>query len=194
MAEQEFVAEWFRYAEMDLTTAVFDFENMYPAPLEIICYHCQQAAEKFLKAVIIYFGKETEKTHDLSKLLNVLESFVPVSIDMRQMAVSLTQLATKTRYPETIFIDETITKNALAYAKQIKEWAERTVYKSDDTMLKQQRVYSVNTTESNYNRGLADGSHSAKIEFADKLFLKHYDIETIAELTGLSIDELETLK
>ena len=127
MAEQEFVAEWLRYAEMDLTTAIFDFENMYPAPLEIICYHCQQAAEKFLKAVIVSFDKEVEKTHDLSKLLNVLEGFVPVSVDMRQLAVSLTQLATKTRYPETIFIDETITKNAVEHAKQIKEWAENII-------------------------------------------------------------------
>lgn len=46
--DKEIIVEWFRFANMDLTTAKFNFENMHPAPLEIICYHCQQAAEKYL--------------------------------------------------------------------------------------------------------------------------------------------------
>lgn len=42
--DKELVDEWFRFANMDLNTAKYLFENMHPAPLEIICYHCQQAA------------------------------------------------------------------------------------------------------------------------------------------------------
>ena len=45
MAKESF-SEWLRYANMDLDAAKFLFENQYPKPLEIICYHCQQAAEK----------------------------------------------------------------------------------------------------------------------------------------------------
>ncbi len=89
MDKQELVAEWIRYAEMDLTTAKFDFENMHPAPLEIICYHCQQAAEKFLKAIIIYYGEEPERTHDISKLLNVIKNFVDIPVEFRLFAIQL---------------------------------------------------------------------------------------------------------
>ena len=58
MAEEEFVAEWFRYAFMDFDNAKFLFENRYPPPLEIICYHCQQSAEKYLKGILVSFDIE----------------------------------------------------------------------------------------------------------------------------------------
>ncbi|WP_282433370.1 HEPN domain-containing protein [Desulfosporosinus sp. FKA] len=38
-------------AETGLQSALF-LLNMHPAPLEIICYHCQQSAEKYLKGYI----------------------------------------------------------------------------------------------------------------------------------------------
>ena len=44
------IDEWLRFANMDLDLAKHSFATMHPAPLEIICYHCQQAAEKFLKS------------------------------------------------------------------------------------------------------------------------------------------------
>jgi HEPN domain-containing protein len=43
--------EWQRLAAMDLNTAEY-LQNMSPLPLEIICYHCQQSAEKYLKGNI----------------------------------------------------------------------------------------------------------------------------------------------
>jgi len=36
---------------MDLGTAEY-LQNMSPLPLEIICYHCQQSAEKYLKGYL----------------------------------------------------------------------------------------------------------------------------------------------
>ncbi|MBP5705748.1 MAG: HEPN domain-containing protein, partial [Spirochaetales bacterium] len=105
---------------------------MHPAPLEIICYHCQQAAEKFLKSVIVAFDEEVEKTHDLLKLLNTLEQIVEVSVDMRKLAVTLTQFATKTRYPDSVFIDEDITKRAITQAEQVKIWAEKIIAEKSD--------------------------------------------------------------
>ena len=41
------IDEWLRFANMDLDAAKFSFKTMPPAPLEIICFHCQQAAEAF---------------------------------------------------------------------------------------------------------------------------------------------------
>lgn len=47
--------EWQRYAAQDLSSAEF-LLTMKPQPLEIICYHCQQCAEKNLKSFMAYQG------------------------------------------------------------------------------------------------------------------------------------------
>ncbi len=48
--------EWIRFAEMDLGSAEY-LLNMHPTPVEVICYHCQQSAEKYLKGYIVLHGK-----------------------------------------------------------------------------------------------------------------------------------------
>ena len=40
------IKEWLRFVEMDRSTAQHLFNTMHPQPLEIICFHCQQAVEK----------------------------------------------------------------------------------------------------------------------------------------------------
>ena len=47
------VKQWIDYAAQDLGVARHLFENYHPKPLEIVCYHCQQSAEKAIKAVIV---------------------------------------------------------------------------------------------------------------------------------------------
>ena len=47
------VAEWFDMAEMDLKVAMHLINTFHPIPVEIICYHCQQCAEKATKAIIM---------------------------------------------------------------------------------------------------------------------------------------------
>jgi HEPN domain-containing protein len=43
------VKEWYDLAKMDLGAAKHLEAAYYPKPLEIICFHCQQAAKKELK-------------------------------------------------------------------------------------------------------------------------------------------------
>ena len=45
--------EWQRIAAMDLSTAEY-LLGMSPLPIEIICYHCQQSAEKYLKGYLVF--------------------------------------------------------------------------------------------------------------------------------------------
>jgi len=66
----EIVAEWIRFSDMDLEAAKHLYENMNPKPLEIICYHCQQSAEKALKAYLISSGIKPERTHNLNYLID----------------------------------------------------------------------------------------------------------------------------
>lgn len=52
-------------AAMDLGVARYLDETYRPKPLEIICYHCQQAAEKAIKALIIYYGVSVRYPNEL---------------------------------------------------------------------------------------------------------------------------------
>ena len=46
----EAIPIWLEYADGDLSTAQFLYDKQWPRQLEIICYHCQQAGEKAVKA------------------------------------------------------------------------------------------------------------------------------------------------
>ena len=55
------VKEWITFANQDFYSAKY-LLNMHPTPLEVICYHCQQAAEKVLKGYLIYCDIEPPRT------------------------------------------------------------------------------------------------------------------------------------
>jgi HEPN domain-containing protein len=66
-----------------------------------LCYNAQQAVEKGLKALLIFYGEKIERslmTHDLFVLLKNLERYVEVPDEMIDAAV-LTEYAIGTRYP-----------------------------------------------------------------------------------------------
>jgi HEPN domain-containing protein len=55
MNNKDIANEWFAFADNDLKSAKF-LLRMHPTPLEIICYLCQQSAEKYLKGFIAMNG------------------------------------------------------------------------------------------------------------------------------------------
>ncbi len=64
MDNTDIAKEWFKMAETDLSSAKF-LQKMQPVPVEIICYHCQQSVEKYLKRFLALKGEEINRTHDL---------------------------------------------------------------------------------------------------------------------------------
>jgi HEPN domain-containing protein len=64
-------AQWVRKAEEDIEAARSLAVQAKP-PRDIVCFHCQQAAEKYLKALLQEFGVAVPKTHNLNDLLNLL--------------------------------------------------------------------------------------------------------------------------
>jgi HEPN domain-containing protein len=66
-----------------------------------ICFHCQQTAEKYLKALLQQLGQVVPRTHDLEVLLDLLLTRYPTLAGLRQAASILTPYAVEYRYPGT---------------------------------------------------------------------------------------------
>jgi len=62
-------------------------------------YHCQQAAEKALKAYLVFKNYKTIKTHDLVKLIVKCSQFDRTFEKLYDDAEHLNPFATKFRYP-----------------------------------------------------------------------------------------------
>lgn len=123
------VKQWIEMAEMDYGVAEHLYETYYPKPLEIICYHCQQAVEKALKAVIIAGGAQggMPKSHDLSFLLNQKKNQVTVEEKFYDYADELTPYGVAVRYPSELFLEERHAADALKMAKEILDWGKENI-------------------------------------------------------------------
>jgi HEPN domain-containing protein len=77
-----------------------------PPFYDVAVYHCQQAAEKAVKAFLVHHGKPYEKTHDIEVLID-LASEVDSSFNrLADAADALTPYATRFRYPNATFAVE----------------------------------------------------------------------------------------
>ena len=119
--ELEYVTEWLNYAKMDYIAAEH-LLTLHPLPLEIICYHCQQAAEKYLKGYLVFRGViEPPKTHDLVLLkIDCMETDARFDSISRACEV-LTRYGIQPRYPNEMEITENEMQKALEYARQIRD-------------------------------------------------------------------------
>ncbi len=121
--------EWYDMAVMDLGVARHLDETYRPKPLEIICYHCQQAAEKAIKTLIIYYGGEggMPKRHDLSFLLDQIRNKVCIEDKYYDYADALTPYGVSVRYPNELFLEERHVKEALEFSGEILRWVQSIV-------------------------------------------------------------------
>ena len=94
----EMVIEWLRRAEDDLRLAELALGASPP-----VCwgaaFHAEQAAEKWLKAVLTFRGVEFERTHDIDYLLELCVGVEPGAERLRGRATQLTDFAVEARYP-----------------------------------------------------------------------------------------------
>lgn len=123
------VQRWLDFAENDLAVAKHLLETFHPKPLEIICYHCQQAAEKAIKAVYIAVGMPggIPKKHDLSFLLEQMKHRVTISEALLDHADDLNSYSVIVRYPNEIQIDERKVLLSVRYADEIMNWAKEAI-------------------------------------------------------------------
>ena len=129
--------EWLSFAKMDFESAKYLLSApFYPRPLNVVCYHCQQAAEKAVKALIIYFGSQggMPKLHDIAFLLNQVKNIVEeksglkLDSDLVEIADTLTKYGITSRYPnDEMDIDERKTKQAIVGSEKILIWVENVI-------------------------------------------------------------------
>ena len=60
---------------------------------EVIGFHCQQAAEKMLKALLSDLGAAFHKTHELGALMDTLASFGAPCLESLRIAICLRRSA-----------------------------------------------------------------------------------------------------
>ncbi len=92
-------AEWVRKAEEDWEAAS-DLAARTPPLRDPACFHCQQAAEKYLKALLQEKGAAIPKTHNLRDLCNLLLPHDQKLAPLRRGLKSLTRYAVEHRYPD----------------------------------------------------------------------------------------------
>ena len=88
------------------------------------CFHAQQCAEKYMKALLISRGADFPKTHDLLLLNNLCSTNnILLEIDPRHLN-TLTDYAVRTRYPGNDPTTEDA-KEAIELAKLVRNFARK---------------------------------------------------------------------
>ena len=99
----ELARQWIAKAQNDLLNA----DNNLKAeqiPFDTVCFHCQQAVEKFLKAYLVSNEQIPSHTHDLLLLLERVLPFNPEAENLRETLSLLMPYAVEIRYPDDWFL------------------------------------------------------------------------------------------
>jgi HEPN domain-containing protein len=100
------VIEWIALADEDLYSAKI-LNSAVRKPYEIICYHCAQAVEKYLKGYLIYNDIIPEKTHNLRFLNDLCAEKNNEFQHISALCASLNRFANDIRYPHKYDVTET---------------------------------------------------------------------------------------
>jgi len=121
--------DWLRHAKADLALANSPLprDGLYST----LCFHAQQAAEKSIKAVLIFRGVDFPKVHSLTRLIDLLPADIERTSHLIQSA-RLTVYATILRYPGEDDASDVSTdkyQEAVHLAEIVFKWASELIVK-----------------------------------------------------------------
>lgn len=119
----ESLAEWIETANADLWV----IEKLVAAgdvKWGPVAFHCQQAAEKYLKAALVNRHVKPLRTHDLGALLLALTKANYATQGLKAACKRLTEYAVDARYPKTR-VNEAEGRRAVADCRRVVEEAKR---------------------------------------------------------------------
>jgi HEPN domain-containing protein len=123
----DFIKQWLAKANEDLLVVekLTEYEIIATSS---VCFHCQQAVEKFLKAFLIANGIDIKKTHNIEYLLS---ECADIDNDFSDIDTKeLSDFGVDVRYPGDMYIpneDETLQYKEIAF--EIKDFVEKRIDK-----------------------------------------------------------------
>lgn len=132
MKKNKYYLEWFKYAEGDL--AVAKVKKSKKMLYETLCYHCQQTAEKAIKAIYIFYNLDFERTHDIDKLLKELQVHIDIP-EVIHNTKHLSRYAVMSKYPgDEDEVDRKEYLNCIKSATIVLKWATTITAKKSDKL------------------------------------------------------------
>ena len=114
---------WARHAEEDYAVARSALRRKVPF-MFTACFHAQQCAEKYLKALLVARGQEFSKTHDLIVIKDECERVGILLAFPEDRLARLSYYAVRVRYPgDDPTLDEA--REAVAIARDVRRLARR---------------------------------------------------------------------
>ncbi|MCX7011285.1 MAG: HEPN domain-containing protein [Candidatus Sumerlaeota bacterium] len=97
--ERDAAKPWIEKALHDLLSADNNL-HAEECPADMVCFHCQQAAERFLKASLVAHNQDYPLSHDLLLLLDRVKRSRPEAESLRAALSILDPYAVGVRYPD----------------------------------------------------------------------------------------------
>jgi HEPN domain-containing protein len=110
----DYLKNWLFRANEDILVIKSLFESDPETFTSSICFHAQQAVEKFLKAFLVYHNIDFPKTHDLDFLLMECKKINDKIFDID--LGSLTDFGVSIRYPDDFYLPD---KNETFFFREI---------------------------------------------------------------------------
>ncbi len=122
-AQSELILEWINKADHDLGSAKIIYLHL-PDYFDTIAFHCQQAVEKYIKAILVHRDIVFDRSHDLIYLLELLPEAIHVTTEQFRKAASLSGLSVQIRYPnKTIYLTKEELEEAIAISLEFRAFA-----------------------------------------------------------------------
>jgi HEPN domain-containing protein len=111
--------KWLQRAQQDLKVIELIHKEGIEGIEDTFCYLCQQAAEKYLKAFILFNNQSIIKTHDLVYLLNISKRYAEELKSLFDDVVLLNEYTISARYPSDFDDKRTVEDAILSYESLI---------------------------------------------------------------------------
>lgn len=116
-----YVKNWFERGDNDLKAAEILFKE--GGSPNTVCFHSQQAVEKYLKGFLAHYEKHVRKIHDLDALLKACIEVVPDFKTLKEDIIFLSRFYTESRYPDDyVAFSKLDAKRAIESAARIKDF------------------------------------------------------------------------
>ena len=116
--------DWIALADKDLYAAEIMIKEDYSLT-NIVAFHCQQAIEKYLKALLIENDIPLIRTHDLIRLNGMIKEVKDLDIDEEKL-IMINEVYSDSRYPGELglmpdgALSDKQAKEFIEYVKEIK--------------------------------------------------------------------------